>query len=154
MSSLEHSVACKDGNAEVPNSFVGYLQVFNYEIAATLRITALVVYPVHVVLLHCSSLYHRWIIKYGYTVFCLLPVRLGSDLKDSCSIHEGWPSVYWLTGTDEVHAKETRRFSSQGNEGQNKMSLLQDAIMKILRPLADAESIFFRMNRVGKDVWN
>lgn len=52
--------------------------------------------------------------------------------------------MYWFTGTDMVHVDETRRFSSPVDARQKKMSLLQDDLMEILRPLADAGSAILR----------
>lgn len=48
--------------------------------------------------------------------------------------------MYWATCTNEVHAGKTRRLPSQVNAQENKMSLIHEAIMEILRPLADGGS--------------
>lgn len=45
-------------------------------------------YPNHVVLMNVLAKYRRWLIEIGNSVVGLLPVRVGSDLKDTCSVHE------------------------------------------------------------------
>lgn len=51
--------------------------------------------------------------------------------------------MYWIASTDEVHSEETRLFSLQMNAREKKMSLLDDAMIKILRTLADGGSAIF-----------
>lgn len=59
--------------------------------------------------------------------------------------------MYWFAGTNEVHAEKTRQFSLKVNARQKKF-LLQVAMIKILRPLPDAQSTSFAMDRVEMDV--
>lgn len=73
-----------------------------------------------------------------------LAVRVGSDLKDRSSVHEGPLSVYQYTGTDGVHGSETWQSFLQVNAQQKKKSLLPDAMIKILRPLKGAWSAILR----------
>lgn len=66
-------------------------------------------------------------------MFGFLPGTVGYDLKASYSFGAGPFAVYWFTGTDAFHAKETRPFSSQVNARQKTMSLKHEAMMKILK---------------------
>lgn len=45
--------------------------------------------------------------------------------------------MYCFTSTDEDHAEETRRLCAQVNARKKKMSLLNDTMMEVLRPLMD-----------------
>lgn len=84
----------------------------------------------------------------GYPCAC----QVCNDFEHSCFVHEGRQSVYLFTGADANPARETQRFSPQVNARQNKMHLLHDAMMEILRPLADAGSASLEKEGVKKDV--
>lgn len=55
--------------------------------------TDFVPYLVQVVLLTCTAKISTWLIANGHTAVRFLPIRIGSDLKDSCSVHE-WGPLY------------------------------------------------------------
>lgn len=84
--------------------FVGYFQTFSDKPATILNSTSLAGYPVHVVLRNSSAKYLRCLIEKGNTVECFMLVTVGSYLKGSSSIHQGWSSTYSIKGTDEVGA--------------------------------------------------
>lgn len=50
---LERSVVCNEGDPEGSILFLGHLQVLSDKIATTLHSSALVLYPVHVLLMKC-----------------------------------------------------------------------------------------------------
>lgn len=104
MSSPERSVVWKDFDGKCRKAFVGSVQVFSNITATTFYCSAFVSYPVHVVLVNCSAKNSCWLIGNEHTVLSFLPVRVGSNLEDSCSIHERRSSVYCYSVTDKVHA--------------------------------------------------
>lgn len=101
---------------------MGYFESPNDKSATTLKSTAFVAYLDDVVSMNCSAEYHLWLVENGHTAVGSESVRVGSDLKQSSAIHEWQSTVYWFTGTNQVHCKETWRFSSQMNSRQKKMS--------------------------------
>lgn len=80
------------------------LQVLSEQTAITLKSTALAGCTVQVMLMSCSAKYLHWQLQNGHTLLSSLPLKIGSMLKDSYSIHERRSSVHIFTGKDQVHA--------------------------------------------------
>lgn len=77
------------------------------KIANVLESTAIVVYPVHVVVMNCSAKYLRFLLEQGYSVVTFQPVKASIDLIEGCCTVEDRSSVNLLTGTDEVSVEGT-----------------------------------------------
>lgn len=69
------------GNDE--SSFVGMLQLYSDKTATTLKASATVAYPVHLVLLNFTAEYRRHLIDHGYTIVGLLPVSASESTEDT-----------------------------------------------------------------------
>lgn len=72
----------------------GYLLVFSVRSTITLKITALVAYHVHVLLLNCLEKYRRSLIENEHTGGGFFQVREGSNLKDNGFIRGSTSSIY------------------------------------------------------------
>lgn len=82
-------------------------------------------YPVHVVLMYFSAIYLICLIEHGHTMVFFLPFKISTDLIGrGYSTLDDRLSVYWFTGSEEIHFEGTRRFFSQLNARQKKVSLL------------------------------
>lgn len=100
-----------DGDMECQKSFVRYLQVFKDQITIMIGSTALVAYLVHVDSANFSVEYRLWLLETVKTAFGFQLFRVGTDLKDSCSIHGGRSSVPWFTCIEDVPVEEVLQFS-------------------------------------------
>lgn len=129
---------CSEGDAESLASPVIYVQMLGNKMAPTLKCTVLVPYQIHVLFMNCSAKYCCWLVGYGHNVVIFVSVMIENDLKYSCSFHVWQSSAYYLSGTDEVLAKETGRFTKQMNARKKKISLSKHTMMETLRSLADA----------------
>lgn len=67
--------------------------MFSEKLAITLKGSGFVVNPVHDLIMNSSAKYYHCSIKKGHIVLEFLPVRVGRDWKDICSIHEVQSSV-------------------------------------------------------------
>lgn len=120
LSGLERSTVCDDGDAKGPKFFMGYFQVFSDKTATTSKNTSPPAYPVHIVLMTCSSKYRHCLIQNKHIMVRSLPVRVISDWANSCIIYEVQSSVHWFTSTDAFHSQNTMLFPTQWNARQTK----------------------------------
>lgn len=104
MDGLKSSFVWIEGQEQPSQCFVRYVLAFSIKIETTLKCTALVLCPAHDIIMNFSARYPCWLTKNGQTVVGLLAVRAGSNLNDTCPIHEGLLPVYWVTGIAVVHA--------------------------------------------------
>lgn len=61
-------------------------------------------------------------VENGHVVVSAQSARVGSDVKDRGSIHEGQSSAYWFTDKNEAHAERAKWFSSSENARKNVFS--------------------------------
>lgn len=99
-------VVRNEGDAEGPKSLSGYLEVFSHSATTKVRITTVVAYHVHVLIMASSAQYCTCVIENGHTAVGFLTLIISKDLKASCSICKGCSSVYCFTGTGEFHEVE------------------------------------------------
>lgn len=79
MSGSERSVVWNERYVEGPVSFFRNLLVFSDKSATTLKRSALVTNPVHVLLINCLAKYRRGPKQNGHVVVDFLPAMVGSD---------------------------------------------------------------------------
>lgn len=84
--SADQVLSNKD-SLDLPNSFVGSVRIFSDRIMTILKSYALVVYPVHVVLLNFVKDYKTWQIQSGHSLVKFLSVETGKSqgMKDAGS---------------------------------------------------------------------
>lgn len=111
LSRFEILFALNNRIAEGPKPVIRYLQVFSNKIETSLASNAAVANVAHVVFINCSAKFWRWLIGNGHNELKFLPFFESSDSKDSCSPDETRWFLYFLTDTDEIHAKESCIFS-------------------------------------------
>lgn len=137
---LERRGVWNEGDAERPEFIVGCSQVFSSKTATPFKITGLVSYPIHVVLIEYLKNYCCWLTEALHNVVSSLRMKLGGELQGICSIQEGLSSVYGFTDTDGIHAEACRgsmvilltcEFKTEG-------VFVYDALMEIVRPQANS----------------
>lgn len=69
-----------------------------------------VAYLIHFVFRNCAAKYRCWSAENEHIVMGFQEIKTSNALEHSCSIHEGWPFMYWFLRTDEVHAEVARLF--------------------------------------------
>lgn len=88
---LESRIVSNDGEEEGSKLFLVYLQGLEDRTSTKLKITSLVAYPVHVVLMNCSSKYCHRLIENWRAVIVFPPVRVGPHvILVVIFIKDGW----------------------------------------------------------------
>lgn len=150
-SSPERTGVWNGGDGEGPKSFVGYFQVSCEKAAAMLKITALVAYPVHVVLKNGLVTYCHWPIEHWHTLLACLPVRFCRDLEDSRSFHKGRSSVYCFSS--QMWFMPGEHSDSFPRWMHDRRTYLYHMMRWWIfwRALADAVCVGFEVDRMGRD---
>lgn len=96
-----------------------------------LKSTALVVYPVHIVLLNRCALLQRWWVGCRGILVVFLSVKM-DVCKDNELSSEGSSDCahYWVTGTEGVRTLEGMMMLEQGTVRQLKMDWLDDLCLR------------------------
>lgn len=121
---------------EMPKSFSGLIQIYSDKTATSLKCSALVAYPVHVVWLNFTARQRRYLIDHGYTLVGFLPVgsEEGETVHGDSGIEES-VSVYGFTLSEVVPLESFIPHTSSMNGRRERMSLLRRAIRSLLEPL-------------------
>lgn len=113
--------------------FVGFIQIYTYKNATTLRTNLLVTYQIHVTLLNFSDKFRLYLIDHGNKLVCFLPVGLQKMVSRGHKDFEiDWKEMY-------VHVQITYYIpltSSSTGHDKNIISLHQSITMA-LKPLLD-----------------
>lgn len=73
----------------------------------------MVLCPVHMMLLNCSTKFRCCLIEVWDTIVWSLLVAEEGEWRDRGMKMEDWLSVYYFLGSDEVHASHTARAGSK-----------------------------------------
>lgn len=75
---LQHSseyVFWDENSPDYPRSFVELVEWFSDKPSSALKRSAVVLYPVHAVLLNFNDSYKRWLVQNGYSLVAFLPLE-------------------------------------------------------------------------------
>lgn len=110
-------------------SFVIYVQIFSDEKAASLKSTALVAYPVHVMPIDFTYSFRWWLFENGHTVVGYLPVKR-TVVKEVVGVlsKAGRSKRYWFTENKETEMEENSYVGSKTKTRDLRMSLSQAAL--------------------------
>lgn len=106
LSGWEQCIARNEDNTKCSKYFWEHGYVFNDDTAIILMPTPFVAYPVHKVLMGCSSKPRWGQLQKVHTVGKFLPVKLSVDFMLRSSAVGNWSFVYCSTGTIEIYVKE------------------------------------------------
>lgn len=131
--SKNYKVFCHDDKSVLVASFVEFMKLFSDKSALILKTTALIVNPVHKVLLNFSSFRPSRLKADGNTVVVFVPVgnleSLGRFVGDELT------SIPVFTSSSTVEVESFVPLTSNASDMYRKMKMLHKAQKMVLEPL-------------------
>jgi len=140
-------------------SFIAFLQVFTDKTVTTLKANGMVAHAVHVTLLNLDKHTRRSFIQNGLTIVGFLPCtttdkKQNRYVNHSCATNTDEQHFHMDSVQDEVQVEDKLIHTSSSHGRLVKLGLIQDAWLRIMKPLLDATNSGFPVGPMHGVTWN